>query len=153
MSKSGVREPRVGIPLDWLVIAVWAAAAVVIVLLRADFSPDGVRHLPHVLSSNQPALGEPRWLLHPTLVFILTKPLVAVGLVGSVEGIAHAFSLMIVGLAIGYLVALRSILQSMAASEHSRAAALALAGVSAPLLKLGTDILEPLSAAAIAVIG
>jgi hypothetical protein len=60
---------------------------------------------------------------------------------------------MVVSLAIGYLVALRSILQSMGASEHSRAAALALAGVSAPLLTLGTDILEPLSAAAIAVIG
>ena len=153
MSKTRLRELRVGVPLDWLVIAMWATFAVVIVLLRADFEPDGVRHLPHVLSSNHPALGEPRWTLHPTLVFILTKPLVAVGLVGSVEGIAHAFSLMIVGLAIGYLVALRSILQSMGASEHSRAAALALAAVSAPLLKLGTDILEPLSAAAIAVIG
>jgi hypothetical protein len=153
MLRTRLREPRVGVPLDWLVIAVWAAVAVVIVLLRADFEPDGLRHLPHVLSSNHPALGEPRWTLHPTLVFILTKPLVAVGLVGSVEGIAHAFSLMIVGLAIGYLVALRSILQSMGASEHSRAAALALAAVSAPLLKLGTDILEPLSAAAIAVIG
>ena len=153
MLKTRLRGQRVGIPLDWLVIAVWAAVAVVIVLLRLDFAPDGVRHLPHVLSSNHPALGEPRWILHPTLVFILTKPLVAVGLVGSVDGIAHAFSLMIVGLAIGYLVALRSILQAMGASEHSRAAALALAGVSAPLLELGTDILEPLSAAAIAVIG
>src|SRR5262245_50280318 len=153
MLKTCLREPRVGVPLDRLVIAVWAAVAVVIVLLRADFGEDGVRHLPHVLSSNHPVLGEPRWILHPTLIFILTKPLVAVGLVGSVEGIAHAFSLMIVGLAVGYLVALRSVVQSMGASEHSRAAALALAGVSAPLLTLGTDILEPLSAAAIAVIG
>jgi hypothetical protein len=153
MLKTRLREPRVGTPVDWLVIAVWAAAAVVIVLLRADFTPDGVRHLPHVLSSNYPALGQPRWLLHPTLVFILTKPLVAAGLVGSVEGIAHAFSLMIVGLATSYLVALRSILQSMGASEHRRAAALALAGVSIPLVALGTDILEPLAAAAIAVIG
>jgi hypothetical protein len=148
-----LRDPRVGIALDWLVIAVWAAVAVVIVLLRADFSPDGVRHLPHVLSSNHPALGEPRWLLHPTLLFILTKPLVAVGLVESVEGIAHAFSLMITVFAIGYLVALRSILQSMGASERRRASALALAGVSIPLVELGTDILEPLAAAAIAVIG
>src|SRR5262245_33389599 len=130
MSKTGLREPRVGIPRDWLVIAVWPVVAVVIVLLRVDFSPDGLRHLPHVLSSNHPALGEPRWLLFPTLLFILTKPLVAVGLVGSVEGIAHAFSLMIVGLATSYLVALRSILQSMGASEHRRAAALVLAGVS-----------------------
>jgi hypothetical protein len=153
MLKTRLREPRVGIPLDWLVIAVWAAVAVVIVLLRVDFTPDGVRHLPHVLSSNHPALGEPRWILHPTLLFILTKPLVAVGLVASVEGIAHAFSLMITAFAIGYLVALRSILQSMGASEHQRAAALALAGVSFPLLELGTDILEPLCAAAIAVIG
>jgi hypothetical protein len=153
MLKIRLREPRVGIPLDWLVIAGWAAVAVVIVLLRVDFTPDGVRHLPHVLSSNHPPLGEPRWILFPTLLFILTKPLVAVGLVGSVEGIAHAFSLMIVGLATSYLVALRSILQSTGASEHGRAAALALAGVSAPLLELGTDILEPLSAAAIAVIG
>src|SRR5262245_6048610 len=135
------RLARVGLPLDWLVIAGWSTVAIIIVLLRVDFSPDGLRHLAHVLSSDRPALGEPRWILFPTLLFLLTKPLIAVGLVGSVEGIAHAFSLMTTGLAIGYLVALRSVLQCVGASEHQRAAGLALAGASAPLLELGTDIL------------
>src|SRR5262245_15092111 len=74
---------------DVIVIAVWLILAAVAGFSRRDFGGDGLRHLGPIVSLDHPKLGEPRWLLFPSLMFILLRPFVALGLVTSVEGLAR----------------------------------------------------------------
>jgi len=141
------REP------DVLVLLLWALIVGGFSCARKDFIGDGIRHLPHILSSHTPMLGEPRWLLFPVLLFAVVRPLVAVGAVADVASAIKPFLVLSFLAGLTYLVALRRMLVALGVSAPVRAAALALAGFSAPILVLSSDIAEPLVAAAVAVTG
>src|SRR5438552_469122 len=42
--------------------------------VRQQFIGDGVRHLQSAISSSHPLIGAPRWLLFPTLAWVLIHP-------------------------------------------------------------------------------
>jgi hypothetical protein len=131
------------------VVALLAAGG----LLRQEFIGDGLRHLPHVLESTGPALGEPRWLLFPALLFVVVRPWVALGLVSRIETAVLPFLLLTLVSVLVYLLSIRRILIERGHSPSGRALGLAVAFASAAPVLLGTDIAEPLAAAAIAVYG
>ena len=136
-----------------VVLVVWCALVVAFASARRDFNGDGLRHLPHVLSSTHPALGEPRWLLFPTLLFTTVRPFVLAGIVRDVESATRPFLALSVASGIIYLLSLRTLLVALGIESSRRGAALALAGAAAPLLVYSSDITEPLAAASVAVAG
>lgn len=133
--------------LGALVLVLILTAAV-----RRDFLGDGVRHLPAALSSG-PHLGEARWLLFPTFLFFLVRPLASLGGVQSTEAAIQVFLWASVASGAVFLFGLRSWLRAECDDRARRAAALLLAGSCSPFLTLFSDIAEPQIAAAIAVTG
>ena len=119
---------------------------------RRDFLGDGVRHLPAALAS-APHLGEARWLLFPFLLFVLVRPLGALGLVNGTEAAIQPFLWASVASGAIFLFSLRAWLRAECEDNARCAAALLLAGSCAPFLTLFSDIAEPQIAAAIAVAG
>jgi hypothetical protein len=138
---------------DLVVLALWGLLVGTFAYTRKDFLEEGVRHLPHILSSQAPALGEPRWLLFPALVFAVVRPLVAAGAIADLASAIKPLLVLSFVAGLTYLVALRRCLVARGVSAPCRAAALTLSGFSAPVLMLGSDTAEPLIAAAIAVAG
>lgn len=136
---------------DKLLLALLLAVLLFISVRRIDYAGDGVRHLDHILHANAPALGEPRWLLFPSLLFAVVKPFAGAGLVHSVSQAAKVFSLFNVVCGFIYLVCLRRWLADLPAAR--RAAVLLLAGGSYVFLTLATNTLEATSAALIAIGG
>jgi hypothetical protein len=138
---------------DVAVLVIWAAVAAVIVFLRRDYCGDGLRHIPAALTKSRPELGEARWLLFPPLVYLVVHPLAALGIVRSVEGAVVPLLLLNLALSLVYLESLRRCLVALRVSLRARAAALALAAASAGLFLAATDLMEPMPAAALAMVG
>lgn len=138
---------------DLWVVAGLGALVVAIGFLRKDFCGDGVRHLPAVLRSAHPELGEPRWLFFPALVFALLRPVVALGLVDDVEGLTRVMMAATVIAAGLYLLAVRACLVALGIAPARRAAALAVAGGSASFLLAATDLMEPIFGATLFAVG
>jgi hypothetical protein len=138
---------------DLFVIAGWWALICAIGFLRKDFCGDGVRHLPALLGSALPHLGEPRWLFFPALLFVVLRPAVALGLVYDVEGLTRVMMGATVLAAGVYLLAVRACLTARGIAPGRRAAALAVAGGSAGLLVSATDLMEPIFGAALVAVG
>lgn len=136
---------------DKLLLAGLLVTLMFIALSRLDFAGDGLRHLEHILESNRPLLGEPRWLLFPALLFAILKPFVAVGIIRSVAQAATAFCVFNVICGFLYLVFLRRWLSEL--SPARRAAVLLLAAGSLVFLSLSTDSVEPTAAVLIAIAG
>jgi hypothetical protein len=118
---------------------------------RLDYAGDGMRHLDHILQSNYPTLGEPRWILFPLLLFVVVKPFAIVGIIHSAAQAAKVFCLFNVVCGFVYLVCLRRWLSELPALR--RTAVLLLAGGSYVFLTLATDTIEPTPAVLIAVAG
>ena len=137
-----MRRPE---PIELAVLIALAAVLVLAAASRQDFVEDGVRHLPGALS----AWG---WSF-PPLLFALVRPLVAIGLVGSVEAAIQPFLWVSVASGIIFLISLGVWLRADCTDAARRAAALLLAGSCAPFLALYSDIAEPQIAAAMAVAG
>src|SRR5258706_14501455 len=81
---------RRGEHLERLVLGALVFILILTASARRDFLGDGLRHLPAALSS-APHLGEARWLLFPLLLFLLVKPLAALGLVTGGEAAIQPF--------------------------------------------------------------
>ena len=138
--------------LERLVLGALVLVLILTASARRDFLGDGVRHLPAALSST-PHLGEARWLLFPLLLFLLVRPLAALGLVNGSEAAIQPFLWASVVSGALFLFSLRAWLRAECEDSSRRAAALLLAGSCAPFLTLFSDIAEPQIAAAIAVTG
>ena len=145
-------------PMNWiransdkLLLAVFLSTFLLLGLRRLDYAGDGVRHLDHILHSNYPALGEPRWILFPLLLFAILKPFAAAGIILSAVQAAKAFCLLNVACGFAYLVCLRRWLTELPVIP--RTAVLLLAGGSCVFLTLATDTIEPTPAALIAIAG
>lgn len=138
---------------DLMVIGAWWALIIAIGFLRKDFCGDGLRHLPALLESARPHLGEPRWLFFPPLLFVILRPAVTLGLVHDVEGLTRVMMAATVAAAGIYLLALRACLGALGIEPDRRAAALAVAGGSAGLLLAATDLMEPIFGATLVAIG
>ena len=136
---------------DKLLLGALLLTFLVVGLARLDYAGDGLRHLGPILRSNHPALGEPRWLLFPLLLFAVVKPFAIIGLIRSEPQAARLFCLFNIACAFTYLVCLRVWLKELLSTQ--RAAVLLLAGGSSAFLALATDIIEPTPAVAIAVAG
>lgn len=136
---------------DLLVLTGWAAATLLLALARRDYIGDGLRHLGPALES--PALGEPRWRFFPAFVWLLLRPFAELGLATNLEGAIRPFLLANWAAGVGYLLAVDWSLASLGVAPNRRAVALAVAGLSAPLLILATNVSEPLIAATLAVGG
>ncbi len=141
------RIPRDLVVFVAVVLIVIAAAA-----SRREFLGDGVRHLPAILAGDA-HLGEPRWLLFPVLAHFWIRALSVIGLVNGVESTLRALLVLCVASGVLFLYCLRSWLRAEGGDEPHRAAALLLAGGSAPFLMLFSDIAEPQLAAALAASG
>lgn len=139
--------------LDVAVIGVWLALAAIVVFLRRDFCGDGLRHIAPALTAPHPVLGEARWLLFPTLVYAVVHPLAVFGVVRDVEAAARVLALVNLALSAVYLDSLRRCLVALGVGIRSRAGALAVAAASAGLFFAATDLMEPMSAAAVAMLG
>lgn len=131
------------------------AALLLVYLLAAlgrfDYAGDGMRHLDHILHSNVPALGEPRWILFPVLLFAVIKPFAVAGIIQTPAGAAGVFCLFNAACGFAYLLCLRRWLVELAPLR--RTAVLVLAGGSYAFLILATNTIEPTPAALIAVAG
>jgi hypothetical protein len=136
---------------DNVLLAAFLLIFLVIGLRRLDYAGDGIRHLDHILQSNRPALGEPRWILFPLLLFAILKPFAAAGIIHSAQQAAKVFCLFNITCGFAYLVCLRAWLRDLPAVR--RAAVLLLAGGSYAFLTLATDTIEPTPAALLAVAG
>jgi hypothetical protein len=138
---------------DLLVIVVWAALIFSAAILRVNFIGDGIRHLAPVLNQSSPAPGEPRWLLFPVLVFAVIKPVQMAGLVHSAKDAARVFLTLDCFAGIAYLLLLRQWLIYRSISLRSRAAVLLLAGLTVPMLRFSSDLVEVMVPATIALAG
>jgi hypothetical protein len=138
---------------DLLVIALWTALICCIAALRVDFIGDGVRHLPPILAESRPLLGEPRWLLFPAFLFTITKPLQMAGVVDSLDDAARVFLALDVFAGLAYMLLIRNWLLARSVAAPSRAAALLIAGMTVPLLRFSSDIVEVIIPATIALAG
>jgi hypothetical protein len=138
---------------DLVVLAGWWTLIVAIGFLRTDFCGDGLRHLPALLQSARPHLGEPRWLLFPALLYLLLRPAVALGLVHDVAGLAHLMMAATVAAAGIYLLAVRACLTALGLPPGRRAIGLLAAGGSAGLLLAATDLMEPIFGATLVAVG
>jgi hypothetical protein len=121
------------------------------VLRRVDYAGDGLRHLDHVLNARYPAVGEPRWILFPVLLFGLLKPFVVAGIIDTVRDAAKLFTVFNVAFALGYMMCLRRWLMELPGVQRS--AVLLLASGSQVFLTLATDAIEPTPAVFVAVAG
>jgi hypothetical protein len=137
--------------LDKLLIATVFVILCFLGLQRLDYAGDGMLHLYHILQSNYPRVGEPRWLLFPLLLFLVVKPLALAGLIHTTDQAAKVFAIFNVILGTIYLICLRRWLSDFPASR--RAAVLLLVAASYVFLVMATDTIEPTLAAVIAVIG
>lgn len=149
MSVANVRRRE---HLDSLVLGGLVLVLILTAAARRDFLGDGVRHLPAALSS-APHLGEARWLLFPTILFFLVRPLASLGVVQGAEAAIQPFLWASVASGALFLFSLRAWLRAECDDSARRAAALLLAGSCAPFLTLFSDISEPQVAAAIALAG
>src|SRR6185503_14301982 len=104
-----------------VLLLVSAAAA------RRDFIGDGVRHIPAALAGEAP-LGEARWLLFPALVFVVLRPLSALGTMPDVERAIQALLWLSVACGVVFLVSLNRWLRAESGDGARRAGALMLAG-------------------------
>jgi hypothetical protein len=136
-----------------LVIAAWTALICCIATLRVDFIGDGVRHLPPILANSRPILGEPRWLLFPAFLFAIIKPLQMAGVVNSLDGAARVFLALDVFAGVAYMLLIGKWLLARSVPAPSRAAALLSAGMTVPLLRFSSDIVEIIIPATIALAG
>ena len=136
---------------DKLLLAVLLPILLFVGFRRLDYAEDGLRHLNHILQSNYPALGEPRWILFPLLLFAVVKTFALAGIVHSAGQAAKVFCLFDGVCGFLYLVCLRLWLSELPALR--RTAVLLLAGGSYVFLTLATDIIEPAPAVLIAVAG
>jgi len=135
---------------DLLVITAWAALICGIAALRVNFIGDGVRHLPPILARSRPILGEPRWLLFPTFLFAIIKPLQIAGIVDTLGAAVRVFLPLDILAGITYLLLIRNWLRVRSVPAPSRAGALLLAGMMMPLLRFSSDIVEVIVPATIA---
>jgi hypothetical protein len=138
---------------DVLVVAGWTVLVVSLAAMRKELIGDGLRHLPHILGSWRPTLGEPRWLLFPGLLHAWLAPFKAAGLAHDMESAARAFLALDLLSGVACVLALRSVLVSRDVPAGRRAVLLSLAGLCGPLLFLSSDTAEPLVATAIALAG
>ena len=138
---------------DLLVIAVWAVLISCTAALRVDFIGDGVRHLIPLLAESTPPLGEPRWLLFPAFLFAIIKPLQMAGVVDSLDGAVRVFLALDVFAGVTYMLLIRNWLLVRSVPAPSRAAALLIAGMTVPLLRFSSDIVEVIIPATIALAG
>jgi hypothetical protein len=148
------RQPRArsGVGPDTWVIAAWWLVVVTLGFLRWDWTGDGVRHLFAIVDGSGPLVGEPRWVLFPAFLYALLRPFVVLGLATSGAALARVMMGLTVLAAGAYMVALRACLVTAGVEPRRRAAALALAGATAGLLLLSTDLMEPLFGAALVVV-
>jgi hypothetical protein len=140
---------------DLVVLGAWWILVAAFGFARRDFTGDGIRHLPAILdpARTHPALGEPRWLLFPALLYVLLRPLVALGLAHDVEALTRpmmAATLLTAGI---YLLGIRRCLVALGITPGRRAVALAVAGSSAGLFFAASDLMEPIFGATLAVLG
>lgn len=136
---------------DKLLLAVLLLILVLVGLRRLDYAGDGLRHLDHILESNHPALGEPRWILFPLVLFAVVKPFAAAGIIHSAPQAAKVFCIFDIVCGFLYLLCLRRWLSELPAIR--RTAVLLLAAGSYAFLTLATDIIEPTPAVLIAIAG
>ncbi len=138
---------------DLLAIALWLGLCALAGFSRREFTGDGVRHLLPILQFGHPRLGEPRWLLFPVFLFGLLRPLVSLRVLATVEGMTRAMMVLTLAAAAVYVGALRSWLVARQIPAARRAGALLMAGFTAGLLYAATDLMEPIFAAALAMLG
>ncbi len=131
------------VPPDVAVISLWMLAVAVAAFARESWWGDGMRHLPAILGGDGPVLGAARWLLFPPLLFVVVRPFVLLKWVTTVDGGARVFGVVSLLCVLVVLLSLRKWLIARGAPPWTRAAALALAAVTVPMLRMGTDILEP----------
>ena len=136
---------------DKLLLAAFLTLLGLIGFKRLDYAGDGIRHLDHILESNHPALGEPRWILFPLLLFAVVKPFAATGIIHTVPQAIKIFCGFNVLCGFIYLLCLRRWLSALTAER--RTAVLILAGGCCVFLTLATDIIEPTAAVLIAIGG
>lgn len=129
---------------------VLAAILVSLAAWRQEFIGDGMRHIERVVAGGGSVTGEPRWLLHPALLFVLTRPFAWLSGSLDVASAARIVVFVSVGCGLIYLGALRSWLAAECRDPRHRAAAWLLAGSCAPVLALYSDIAEPQAPAALA---
>ena len=141
-----------GIRIDLVVLGLLSALLISLAASRRDFLGDGVRHLPAVLAPH-PSFGEPRWLLFPPLAWAWVRLVSGPGLHSGPWVAIQAMLWLCVASGILFLRSIRSWLTIDGGDASKRAAALLLAGSSAPVLILFSDFADPQIAAAIAVLG
>jgi hypothetical protein len=138
---------------DLLVIAAWSALICCAAALRVDYIGDGIRHLPPILAESRPLLGEPRWLLFPAFLFAIIKPLQMAGIVDSLDGAARVFLTVDVLAGVAYMLLIRNWLLVRSVAAIPRACGLLIAGMTVPMLRFSTDIVEVIVPATIALAG
>lgn len=137
---------------DLVVLCALAALFITAAALRREFLGDGVRHL-SALWSGHPQIGEPRWLLFPSVAQLWIRLLSVNDPVKGAESVLRALVGLSVASGVLFLWSIRAWLRVDCGDESRRTAALLLAGSCAPSLILFTDIAEPQLAAAIAAAG
>jgi hypothetical protein len=145
-------RPRREAPVDLWVIAAWWVVVVALGFLRWDYTGDGLRHLPPIVDGGGPRLGEPRWILFPGMLWALLRPFVVLGIAPTVQGLARVMTGATVLAAGAYMLALRACLAAAGIDSRRRAAALALAGLSAGLFLPSTDLMEPIFGATLVMV-
>jgi hypothetical protein len=136
---------------DALAVVSVGLLLVVVAVLRQEFIGDGIRHLRGAIDLARPPIGPPRWLLFPALAWLLVHPIAAVSRLFDVEAAIRLILTISVVAGLGYLWALNMWLRAERCDPPARAAALMLAGATAPFLILYSNIAEVQLPAAIAV--
>ena len=136
---------------DIMLILFLSCVMAVLGTYRPDYAGDGLRHLAPILGSSFPALGEPRWVLFPALLFCVLKPLALLGLIDTPARAAQAFAIFNAVCGGLYLLCLRRWLHKLIPVR--RAIILFLVAGTFTFLSLATNTVEPTAAALIAVAG
>jgi hypothetical protein len=136
---------------DIFVILLVFCYTVIIGVYRVDYAGDGLRHISHILVSHYPELGQPRWLLFPTLLYFVIKPFALLGIVDTPVRAAQIFAIFNAACGSLCLLCLRVWLTGL--TPWYRAATLFLASSTVAFLIPATQTIEPPIATLIALAG
>jgi hypothetical protein len=128
--------------VEMLTLLALSVLLIVAAILRQEFIGDGIRHVQTAISSSRPVIGAARWLLFPSLAWILIRPFVGMGLVTDVGSGIRVLLFASVASGIVYLFAIRLWLRAEGHDARARTAALIVAASTMPFFMLYADVAE-----------
>src|SRR5262249_16413786 len=116
---------------------------VTLAFMRERWDGDGMRHLPGIVAGEGFTLGAARWLFFPSLIYAFVRPYIWLGWITTPDGAERVFSCVSLLCVLVVLGSIRGWLTVRGGPPRPRAAAIVIAAVSAPMLRMATDNIEP----------